>query len=75
MPVAHDVSPKGVGYSGGEHVGETLNRPVAELGKPKFLFADNGAEFMGRLMDMGRTTKARGSTSAARASPRTTRSS
>lgn len=31
---------------------ETLNRLVTERGKPKYLFADNGAEFTGRLMDM-----------------------
>ena len=36
----------------GEHVVATLNRLVAERGKPKYLFADNGAEFTGRLMDM-----------------------
>ncbi len=31
---------------------ETLNRLVTQRGKPKFLFADNGAEFTGHLMDM-----------------------
>jgi putative transposase len=36
----------------GENVVTTLNRLVAERGKPKYLFADNGAEFTGRLMDM-----------------------
>jgi len=36
----------------GEHVVETLNRLVMQHGKPKFLFADNGAEFTSRLMDM-----------------------
>lgn len=36
----------------GEHVVETLNRLVMEHGKPRFLFADNGAEFTGCLMDM-----------------------
>lgn len=36
----------------GEDVVETLNRLVTQRGKPKYLFADNGAEFTGRLMDM-----------------------
>ena len=36
----------------GEHVVETLNRLVTQRGKPRYLFADNGAEFTGRLMDM-----------------------
>lgn len=36
----------------GEHVVATLNRLVAERGKSKYLFADNVAEFTGRLMDM-----------------------
>jgi putative transposase len=36
----------------GENVVETLNRLVTQRGKPKYLFADNGAEFTGRLMDM-----------------------
>jgi putative transposase len=36
----------------GEQVVETLNRLVMQHGKPRFLFADNGAEFTGRLMDM-----------------------
>jgi putative transposase len=35
-----------------EHVVETLNRLVMQRGKPKFLFADNGSEFSGRLMDL-----------------------
>jgi putative transposase len=36
----------------GEHVVATLNRLVAQRGKPKYIFADNGAEFTGRLMDL-----------------------
>lgn len=36
----------------GEDVVKTLNRLVAQRGKPKYLFADNGSEFTGRLMDM-----------------------
>lgn len=36
----------------GEHVVETLNRLVAQRGRPKYLFADNGSEFTGRLMDL-----------------------
>lgn len=36
----------------GEDVVETLNRLVTERGKPKYLFADNGSEFAGRLKDM-----------------------
>jgi putative transposase len=36
----------------GEHVVDTLNKLVMQRGRPKFLFADNGAEFTGRLMDM-----------------------
>lgn len=36
----------------GEHVVDTLNRLVVQRGRPKYLFADNGAEFTGRLMDM-----------------------
>lgn len=36
----------------GEDVVQTLNRLVAQRGKPKYLFADNGSEFTGRLMDM-----------------------
>ncbi|MBP0447453.1 IS3 family transposase [Roseomonas sp. SSH11] len=36
----------------GEHVVEVLNRLVGERGAPKYLFADNGAEFTGRLVDL-----------------------
>lgn len=36
----------------GADVVKTLNRLVAQRGKPKFLFADNGAEFTGRLLDL-----------------------
>lgn len=36
----------------GEQVVDTLNRLVAQRGRPMFLFADNGAEFTGRLMDL-----------------------
>ena len=36
----------------GEHVVEVLNRLVAERGAPKYLFADNGAEFTGHLVDL-----------------------
>ena len=36
----------------GEHVVEVLNRLVRERGAPKYLFADNGAEFTGHLVDM-----------------------
>ncbi len=36
----------------GEHVVETLNRLVRWHGAPKVVFADNGSEFTGRLMDM-----------------------
>ena len=36
----------------GENVVQTLNRLVSQRGKPKYLFADNGSEFTGRLMDM-----------------------
>lgn len=36
----------------GENVVETLNRLVKERGAPKYLFADNGAEFTGTLMDL-----------------------
>jgi putative transposase len=36
----------------GENVVETLNRLVKERGAPKYLFADNGAEFTGILMDL-----------------------
>lgn len=35
-----------------EHVVATLNRPVAKRGVPKYLFADNGSEFSGRLTDL-----------------------
>jgi len=36
----------------GEHVVEVLNRIVRRRGAPKYLFADNGAEFTGRLVDL-----------------------
>lgn len=36
----------------GEHVVQILNRLVAERGVPKYLFADNGAEFTGHLVDL-----------------------
>jgi putative transposase len=36
----------------GEDVVNVLNRLVMRRGAPKYLFADNGAEFTGRIMDM-----------------------
>lgn len=36
----------------GEHVIAVLNRLVARHGKPTVVFADNGSEFTGRLMDL-----------------------
>lgn len=36
----------------GEHVVEALNRLARQRGAPKYLFADNGAEFTGRLVDL-----------------------
>jgi len=36
----------------GEHVVEVLNRLVRQRGGPKYLFADNGAEFTGQLVDL-----------------------
>jgi putative transposase len=36
----------------GEHVVEVLNRIVRQRGAPKYLFADNGAEFTGHLVDL-----------------------
>jgi len=36
----------------GENVVETLNRLVRQRGAPKYLFADNGAEFTGHLVDL-----------------------
>ena len=36
----------------GENVVEVLNRLVRQRAAPKFLFADNGAEFTGRLVDL-----------------------
>ena len=36
----------------GEHVAEVLNRLVRRRGAPMYLFADNGAEFTGHLVDM-----------------------
>ena len=35
----------------GENVVEVLNRLVRLRGAPKYLFADNGAEFTGKLVD------------------------
>jgi putative transposase len=36
----------------GEHVVAALNRLAAQRGAPKVIFADNGSEFTGRLMDL-----------------------
>ena len=36
----------------GEHVVGVLNRLVRRRGAPKYLFADNGAEFTGQLVDL-----------------------
>lgn len=36
----------------GEHVVGALNRLVAQRGRPKVLFMDNGSEFTGRLLDL-----------------------
>ncbi len=36
----------------GEHVVEVLNRLVRLRGAPRYLFADNGAEFTGHLVDL-----------------------
>lgn len=36
----------------GENVVEVLNRLVRQRGAPQFLFADNGAEFTGQLVDL-----------------------
>ena len=36
----------------GEHVVEVLNRLVRQRGAPRYLFADNGAEFTGQLVDL-----------------------
>lgn len=36
----------------GEHVVDVLNRLVRQRGGPKYLFADNGAEFTGHLVDL-----------------------
>jgi putative transposase len=36
----------------GEHVVEVLNRLVRKRGAPKYLFADNGSEFSGHLVDL-----------------------
>ncbi|WP_407695313.1 IS3 family transposase [Sphingobium cloacae] len=36
----------------GENVAEVLNRLVRQRRAPKYLFADNGAEFTGRLVDL-----------------------
>lgn len=37
---------------GGEHVVAVLNRLVAQRRAPNYLFADNGSEFSGRLLDL-----------------------
>lgn len=42
---------------------EVLNRLVRQRGAPKYLFADNGAEFTGRLVDLRTTTTRPGVTS------------
>ncbi len=36
----------------GEHVVDVLNRLVRQRGVPKYLFVNNGAEFMGQLVDL-----------------------
>jgi len=36
----------------GEHVVAVLNRLVQQRGAPRYLFADNGAEFTGQMMDL-----------------------
>jgi putative transposase len=36
----------------GEHVVDALNRIAANRGAPKYLFADNGSEFSGRVLDL-----------------------
>jgi putative transposase len=36
----------------GEHVVAVLNRLVRQRGTPQYLFADNGAEFTGQLVDL-----------------------
>ncbi len=36
----------------GEHVVEVLNRLACRRGPPKYLFADNGSEFTGHLVDL-----------------------
>jgi putative transposase len=36
----------------GEHVVAVLNRLVQQRGAPRYLFADNGAEFTGQLVDL-----------------------
>ncbi len=42
-----------VGYRlRGENVAEVLNRLVRLRGAPKALFADNGAEFTGQIVDL-----------------------
>ena len=51
------VHPRGAGDRGraaaaGEHVVEVLNRLVRQRGAPQYLFADNGAEFTGHLVDL-----------------------
>jgi len=58
----------------GEHVVTALDRLAVQRGYPKALFLDNGAEFTGRLLDLGRITTVSRSTSADQASPPTTAS-
>lgn len=36
----------------GENIVEFLNKLVCLIGAPKYLFADNGAEFTGQLVDL-----------------------
>jgi putative transposase len=36
----------------GEHLVEVLNRLVRQRRAPKYLFADNGSEFTGHLVDL-----------------------
>ena len=36
----------------GKNIVDVLNRLVRRRGAPKYLFADNGAEFTGQLVDL-----------------------
>jgi len=59
----------------GEHVVDVLNRLVRNRSAPACLFADNGAEFTGQIVDLwAYITMVPGSTSPDRASRRTMRS-